>query len=207
MKAYLHKGLITAILMTLATFSSAGAEQQPYDEQSVRDIPSAFRNVIIRDDRSASRRDRRGSYHGVEKDRNNRDFKRQNRGYREVPRNNSRYNFGQHTNRRIDGARRDLGFYTYTSPPLRGGSSRRTRIIENPYANRLVTGITLTGVDNNPVHIRDVVAYPGRQLVSPLQYSVSQYSAPRFINTYAYMDYISVAAKRKEYFTVTFHYD
>lgn len=105
------------------------------------------------------------------------------------------------------GDRQEYRSFSYTSPPLRGGSSRRTRIIENPYADRLVTGITLTGVDNRQVHIKDVVAYPGRYLLSPLAYSLSQYDRPRFINTQNYIDYVSVAAKRKEYFTVTFHYD
>lgn len=103
--------------------------------------------------------------------------------------------------------RRDYYTASYTSPPLRGGSSRRTRIVENPFSDRLVTGITLTGIDNRPVHLRDIVGYPGRFLLSPLGYTLSQYERPRFINTRHYIDYISVAAKRKEYFTVTFHYD
>lgn len=99
------------------------------------------------------------------------------------------------------------GMHSYTSPPVRGGSSRRTRIIENPYANRIVTGVTLTGVDNNIVHIKDVISYPHRQLISPFSYSLSAYQPSRYINTRDYIDYISVQAKRKEYFTVTFHYD
>jgi hypothetical protein len=103
--------------------------------------------------------------------------------------------------------RREYRSFSYTSPPLRGGSSRRTRIIENPYADRLVTGITLTGVDSHQVHIKDIVAYPGRYLISPFGYSLSQYDRPRFISTASYINHISVAAKRKEYFTVTFHYD
>lgn len=96
---------------------------------------------------------------------------------------------------------------SYTSQPVRGGSSRRTRIIENPYSNRLVTGITLTGIDNDIVHIKDVISYPHRQLISPFSYTLSAYEPSRFINTRNYIDYISVQAKRKEYFTVTFHYD
>lgn len=104
-------------------------------------------------------------------------------------------------------ARRHFGFASYTSPPFRGGSSRRTRVIENPYSNRIVTGITLTGIDNHAVHIEDVISYPGRYLLSPLGYSLSQYHPPRYINTGHFIDYISVQAKRKEYFTVTFHYD
>jgi hypothetical protein len=119
--------------------------------------------------------------------------------------NSRRSNFRDNQKRRID--RQEYRSFSYTSVPLRGGSSRRTRIIENPYADRLVTGITLTGVDSQQVHIKDVVAYPGRYLLSPLAYSLSQYERPRFINTQNYIDYISVAAKRKEYFTVTFHYD
>ncbi|PCJ25894.1 MAG: hypothetical protein COA96_06505 [SAR86 cluster bacterium] len=104
-------------------------------------------------------------------------------------------------------SRRDFSMHSFTSQPLRGGSSRRTRIIENPYSNRMVTGITLTGIDNEVVHIKNVIAYPERQLVSPLGYSLSAHHRERFINTRAYIDYISVQAKRKEYFTVTFHYN
>lgn len=103
--------------------------------------------------------------------------------------------------------RREHGMHSYTSPPVRGGSSRRTRIIENPYGNRIVTGITLTGVDNDIVHIKDVISYPRRQLISPFSYSLSAYRPSSYINTGDYIDYISVQAKRKEYFTVTFHYD
>lgn len=103
--------------------------------------------------------------------------------------------------------RREHGMHSYTSPPVRGGSSRRTRIIENPYGNRIVTGITLTGIDNDIVHIKDVISYPRRQLISPFSYSLSAYQPSSYINTGDYIDYISVQAKRKEYFTVTFHYD
>ena len=101
----------------------------------------------------------------------------------------------------------ERGFGSFTSHPIRGGSSRRTRIIENPYSNRLVTGITLTGLDNDIVHIKDIIAYPARQFLSPLGYTLSIHHPQRFINTGHYIDYISVKAKRKEYFTVTFHYD
>ncbi|MFK7863590.1 MAG: hypothetical protein AB8B95_05105 [Pseudohongiellaceae bacterium] len=202
-----NRHLITATFMVLATLVFTGAYAQPQDQQNYRGIPSAFKNVAIQDRDAKNRRDRRGSYHGVERNEVERRFNRANRNYREANRNNRRQSFGQYSNRRLPNARREASFFSYTSPPLRGGSSRRTRIIENPYSDRLVTGITLTGIDNDPVHIRDVVAYPGRQRLSPLRYSLSQYSPPRFINTYDYIDYISVAAKRKEYFTVTFHYD
>jgi len=104
-------------------------------------------------------------------------------------------------------ARGDYAHYSYTSPPLRGGSSRRTRIIQNPYSNRIVTGITLTGIDDGMVHIKDVVSYPGRHYLSPLGYTLSGHLPPHHINTWQTIDYISVAAKRKEFFTVTFHYD
>ena len=103
--------------------------------------------------------------------------------------------------------RNDYGFRSHTSQPIRGGSSRRTRVIENPYSDRLVTGITLTGIDNDYIHVKDVIAYPARQYLSPLAYTLSRFHPPRFINTGHYIDYISVQAKRKEYFTVTFHYD
>ena len=96
---------------------------------------------------------------------------------------------------------------SYTSQPVRGGSSRRTRIIENPYSNRLVTGITLTGIDNDFVHLEDVIAYPARRQINHRDFTLSSYHPPQFINTRGHIDYISVQAKRKEYFTVTFHYD
>ena len=70
-----------------------------------------------------------------------------------------------------------------------------------------MTGITLTGIDNDIVNIKDVVSYPGRYFLSPLDYTLSQYLPERYINTGHHIDYISVAAKRKEYFTVTFHYE
>lgn len=114
------------------------------------------------------------------------------------------YEHARHENRPNHELRR---FDSYTSPAIRGGSSRRTRVIENPYSQRLVTGITLNGIDNHSVHIKDVVGYPGRYFLSPLAYSLSAYEPARYINTHNYIDYISVAAKRREYFTVTFHYD
>lgn len=116
-------------------------------------------------------------------------------------------NFG-YSNREFRQPHRvDHGHRSYTSQPMRGGSSRRTRIIENPYSDRIVTGITLTGIDNDFVHVKDVVSYPGRYLLSPLRYTLSRHLPERYINTGHYIDYISVAAKRKEYFTVTFHYE
>ena len=95
---------------------------------------------------------------------------------------------------------------SFTSQPIRGGDSRRTRIIENPYPDRRVTGVTLTGIDSNVVHVEDVVAYPRRQIISHRGYSLSIFHPERHINTRGFIDYISVQAKRKEYFTVTFHY-
>ncbi len=137
------------------------------------------------------RRDRRRGYHSGPRDRSfNRNYnnRRFDRGFRPGPRN-------------------DFGPASFTSEPIRGGSSRRTRIIVNPFSDRIVTGITLTGIDNNYVHIEDVISYPGRYLLSPLDYTLSAYQPPGYINTGHYIDYISVKAKRKEYFTVTFHYD
>ncbi|NKB32084.1 MAG: hypothetical protein GKR91_03205 [Pseudomonadales bacterium] len=140
------------------------------------------------------RRDRRRGYHEGSYERNyNRN---QNRNY-----NSRRYDRGFRP-----GPRNDYGPASFTSEPVRGGSSRRTRIIANPFSDRIVTGITLTGIDNDFVHIEDVVSYPGRYLLSPLDYTLSAYAPSRFINTGHHIDYISVAAKRKEYFTVTFHY-
>lgn len=207
MKTNLSKGFVTSVLLTLTTTAYADLETEVNDSGIYETAPSAFLMVAATDERQTKRRGRRGSYHGHERVDTRIWPNRQDRGFRESFGNNNRQNFGRIGKGRQSGARRDASFFSYTSPPLRGGSSRRTRIIENPYSDRLVTGITLTGVDSREVHIRDVVAYPGRQLVSPLAYSLSQYSRPRFINTYNYIDYISVAAKRKEYFTVTFHYD
>lgn len=123
---------------------------------------------------------------------------------REVDRghDNSARDFGgRHSSR--DG----YGGASFTSEPIRGGSSRRTRIIENPYPNRPVSGISFTGIDHDAVHINDVITYPRKRLISHTGYSLSLYHPSRFLNTRGYVDYISVKAKRKEYFTVTFHYE
>lgn len=103
------------------------------------------------------------------------------------------------------GGRHDFAA-SYTSEPIRGGSSRRTRVIENPYPNRPLTGITFTGIDRDAVHINDVISYPRKRLLSHRGYSLSLHHPSRFLNARGYVDYISVKAKRKEYFTVTFHY-
>ncbi len=135
-----------------------------------------------------------------------RDDRRRRRGYH--VRSYDNYNDSRRHGRNFGFSdRADYGYRSYTSQPMRGGSSRRTRIIENPYSDRIVTGITLTGIDNDFVHIKDVVSYPGRYFLSPLRYTLSRYLPARYINTGHYIDYISVAAKRKEYFTVTFHYE
>ncbi|MDA1370513.1 MAG: hypothetical protein O2971_07110 [Proteobacteria bacterium] len=128
------------------------------------------------------------------------------------------YNAGRHSDRDYQhsrGPRRDSGRvrdrvhggHSFTSPPIRGGKSRRTRIVENPYAGREVTGITLTGIDNDIVHIEDVISYPGRYRLSPLGYTLSVFHPQRYIGTGVFIDYISVQAKHREYFTVTFHYN
>ena len=95
---------------------------------------------------------------------------------------------------------------SFTSQPIRGGDSKRTRIIDNPYPDRRVVGITLTGIDNEVVHVEDVVSYPARRTISHRGYSLSLFHPERHINTRGHIDYISVKAKRREYFTVTFHY-
>ncbi|MFT6093521.1 MAG: hypothetical protein ACJA2Q_001421 [Pseudohongiellaceae bacterium] len=164
--------------------------------------------IATADERARLRRPRGESYHGHSQagsKRHDSAFRLHANKIENAYRNGRRSAFRNNQERRIE--RQEYGSFSYTSPPLRGGSSRRTRIIENPYADRLVTGITLTGLDRQQVHIKDVVAYPDRYLLSPLNYSLSQYDRPRFINTQNYIDYISVAAKRKEHFTVTFHYD
>lgn len=117
-------------------------------------------------------------------------------------RDNSAHGFGgRHSNRG------GYGGASFTSEPIRGGRSRRTRIIENPYPNRPITGISFTGIDHDAVHINDVITYPRKRLISHTGYSLSLYHPSRFLNTRGYVDYISVKAKRKEYFTVTFHYE
>jgi len=108
---------------------------------------------------------------------------------------------GRHSNR--DG----YSQASFTSDPVRGGSSRRTRVIENLYPNRAVTGVSFTGIDHDAVHINDVVTYPRKRLINYTGYSLSLHNPSQFFNTRGYVDYISVKAKRKEYFTVTFHYE
>lgn len=96
---------------------------------------------------------------------------------------------------------------SYTSEPIRGGSSRRTRVIENPFPGRPITGISFTGIERGEVHINDVIVYPRKRLISHRGYSLSVHHPSPFLSARGYVDYISVKAKRKEYFTVTFHYD
>lgn len=126
---------------------------------------------------------------------------RHGREYRHDRNNSARGFAGRHSNR--DG----YGGASFTSEPIRGGSSRRTRIIENPYPNRPITGVSFTGIDHDVVHINDVITYPRKRLISHTGDSLSLYHPSRFLNTRGYVDYISVKAKRKEYFTVTFHYE
>ena len=47
-----------------------------------------------------------------------------------------------------------------TSEPIRAESSRRTRIVTNPYPNRALSGISFTGIDRGTVYINDVITYP-----------------------------------------------
>ena len=126
---------------------------------------------------------------------------RHGREYRGGRDNSARGSSGRHSNR--DG----YGGTSFTSEPIRGGRSRRTRIIENPYPNRPLTGVSFTGIDHDPVHINDVITYPRKRLISHTGYSLSLYYPSQFLSTRGYVDYISVKAKRKEYFTVTFHYE
>ncbi len=126
---------------------------------------------------------------------------RYERGYRNDRGNSARGFGGRHSNRASHGSA------SFTSEPIRGGSSRRTRIISNPYPGRPVTGMTFTGIDHEAVHINDVITYPRKRLISHTGYSLSLYHPSRFLNARGYVDYISVKAKRKEYFTVTFHYE
>ena len=184
------QGLGTFLLASIAAFIPIAAAADSsldrlFDLSGLLVEDHSLRLALNDGDR---RRDRYSAYHGDNKRHRRSDFQ----GSRFSPPN---------------ARSRDYGFHSYTSPPLRGGSSRRTRIIENPYSHRLVTGITLTGIDDGIVHLKDVVAYPGRYHVSPLAYTLSAFHPSRFISTGGFIDYISVAAKRKEYFTVTFHYD
>lgn len=117
-------------------------------------------------------------------------------------RDNSARNFGGRNSNR-----NGFGGSSYTSEPIRGGSSRRTRVIENPYPNRPVTGISFTGIERSAVHINDVITYPRKRLISHRGYTLSRHHRSPFLNTHGYVDYISVKAKRREHFTVTFHYE
>ncbi|PCH59243.1 MAG: hypothetical protein COC19_07355 [SAR86 cluster bacterium] len=129
------------------------------------------------------------------------------RGYRGDARGEQRANHAGYDNfnRRQQGHGGHREF-TYTSEAIRGGSSRRTRIIENPYPHRVVTGITLNGISNREVHVRDVIAYPGRNRISHTGYSLSNFDSQAYLHVNQVIDHISVKAKRKQYFTVTFHY-
>ena len=112
--------------------------------------------------------------------------------------------------RNLDGRHSNRGSYggaSFTSEPIRGGSSRRTRIIENPYPNRPLSGVSFIDIEHDVVHINDVITYPRKRLISHTGYSLSLYHPSRFLNSRGYVDYISIKAKRKEYFTVTFHYE
>ena len=126
---------------------------------------------------------------------------RHGREYRHDRDNSTRGFRGRHS------GRDDYSRASFTSEPVRGGSSRRTRIIANPYPNRPLTGISFAGIDHDAVHINDVITYPRKRLISHTGYSLSLYHPSRFLNARGYVDYISVKAKRKEYFTVTFHYE
>ncbi|MFT5842632.1 MAG: hypothetical protein ACI80L_001420 [Pseudohongiellaceae bacterium] len=126
---------------------------------------------------------------------------RHGREYRGDRDNSARGFSGRHSNR--DG----YSQASFTSEPVRGGSSRRTRIVDNPHPNRAVTGVSFTGIDHDAVHINDVITYPRKRLISHTAYSLSLYHPSQYLDTRGYVDYISVKAKRKEYFTVTFHYE
>ena len=96
----------------------------------------------------------------------------------------------------------------YTSEPVRGSRERRTRVIRNPFPHRYVTGITLTGLDDDYVHVRDLIAYPYKRPLSHQGFSLSNHHPEQYIPVQGYLlDYISIAAKKKNYFTATFHYD
>ncbi len=139
-------------------------------------------------DRHRHSRHDRGFGDSVERDFNH---GRSNSGYDNRGRNSNRHGFGP----------------SYTSEPIRGGSSRRTRIIENPYPGRAITGISFTGIDHDVVHINDVITYPRKRKISHHGYSLSLYHPSPLLSARGYVDFISVKAKRREYFTVTFHYD
>ena len=96
----------------------------------------------------------------------------------------------------------------YTSEPVRGSNERRTRVIRNPYPHRYVTGITLTGLDDDYVHVRDLIAYPYKRRLSDQGFSLSNHHPTQYVPVQGYLlDYISIAAKKKNYFTATFHYN
>lgn len=124
---------------------------------------------------------------------------RHDRGYNHDSRNPSRIFDNGHDN--------SYSRKSVTSEPIRGGSSRRTRLVTNPYPNRALSGISFTGIDRGDFHINDVITYPSKRLISRRGYYLSLFEPSQFLNTRGYVDSISVKAKRKEYFTVTFHYE
>jgi hypothetical protein len=126
---------------------------------------------------------------------------RHGRDYRDDLDNSARGFNGRNSNRS------GYGGTSFTSEPIRDGKSRRTRIIENPYPNRPLAGVSFTGIERDAVQINDVITYPRKRLISHRGYSLSLYRPSQFLNTRGYVDYISVKAKRREHFTVTFHYE
>ncbi|MEX0963566.1 MAG: hypothetical protein WDZ52_05930 [Pseudohongiellaceae bacterium] len=188
--------LFRIILLTLSTSvilapGSAWAEHSQRDVEAGQSLPglvSSFLAENASDKRLPDRHDR------TRRDRGYEDF--HGRNYHGLHEREP-----QHRN----SARHDI-LASFTSAPIRGGSSRRTRIIENPYPNRPINGISFSGIDHHAVHINDVITYPRKRLISHQSYSLSLHHPKRLLSTRGYVDYISVKAKRKEYFTVTFYY-
>ncbi len=194
-------------LLVMVNPTTAQADGYYSDTDGLSMILNVASAYLIEDSRQRNIEDRRDRRHDA------RSYKQRydDRGFNNRNPNSRRgFNAGRsndlRANHRTAGRGAFNGRNSFTSQPVRGGDSRRTRIIENPFPNRRVTGVTLTGIDNDVVHIEDVVAYPRRQIISHRGYSLSIYHPERHINTRGFIDYISVQAKRKEYFTVTFHY-
>ena len=121
---------------------------------------------------------------------------RRDRGYNHDSRNSSR-SFGN---------RHDNGYSakSVTSEPIRGGSSRRTRIVSNPYPNRALRGISFTGIDRGAFHINDIITYPSKRLISRRGYSLSLFEPSQFLNTRGYVDYIALRQNERNILPLPF---
>ena len=121
---------------------------------------------------------------------------RHDRGYYHDSRNSSRIFDNGHDN--------SYSRKSVTSEPIRGGSSRRTRLVTNPYPNRALRGISFTGIDRGAFHINDIITYPSKRLISRRGYSLSLFEPSQFLNTRGYVDYIALRQNERNILPLPF---